>query len=109
MPLTLYQAGSRLTDVAVQPSGEITIGSGGTAGEHYLRIPPHARADLLCALADAAGQSVPPDMTDETSVELTMALFEAVFGRSDGDPWVDIKEFLQAKGVPFNSEYWPSR
>jgi hypothetical protein len=109
MSLTLYQAGAHLTDVALQHGGEIAIGSGGTGGEHYLRIPAGARADLLRALADAAGQGLPPDMTDEASAEFTMALFEAVFGRSDDDPWADIKEFLKAKGVPFTSEYWPSR
>jgi hypothetical protein len=106
---TLYKEGSHITDVSVQCGGEIAVASGGVGGEYYLRIPADARADLLAALAPAAGQSLPAELTDEHSAELSIELFEVLFSRSNEDPYVDIQQFLKTSGVPFKSEYWPSR
>ncbi len=107
--VTLFRAGTHITDVTFQHKGEIAVGSGGVGGEHYLRIPLEARPKLLRALAEAAGARVPEEIDDDRAKEFVMALFLALFTRSDADPYSEIAEFLRNNDIEFRSDYWPSR
>ena len=78
--VTLFKTGTHITDVTIQHKGEIAIGSGGTGGEYYIRIPPQERLKLLSALADASANSPPNEMSDELSDETILALLGELFG-----------------------------
>ncbi len=48
--VTLFKAGSHITDASIQYNGEIAIANGGSGGEYYLRVKPETKASLLEAL-----------------------------------------------------------
>ncbi len=103
--VTLFREGAHITDVGVRYNGEIAIGSGGAGGEFYTRIPAHERAKLFSALAEACGRS----LAEESSDEGMLTLFKELFGNMDADPYTKIREFLTAKKITFQGEYWPDR
>lgn len=107
--VTLFKAGVHITDVVIQSSGEVAIGSGGAGGEHYMRIPAAQRPNLLSALAGAAGRSLPREMSDAEANECILALLLALFGGRDQDPFVDIGKFLKTNNVTYKGDYWPDR
>jgi hypothetical protein len=103
---TLFKKGRHIADVGIQYNGEIAVGTGGDAGEYYLRIPEAQRPRLLSALAAAAGKNLSEKMKGEASDEALLFLFAQLFGNKTEDPYNDIKEFLSANNVHFKSDYW---
>ncbi len=104
--VTLFQAGSHITDVSIQYNGEIAIGSGGSGGEYYLRVKPEAKASLLGALIKE--MRVEPDKLTDTDTQILM-LLNMGFSDYKEDPYDEIKELLKKHDIQFKSEYWPSR
>jgi len=105
--VTLYKVGGHITDVSVQYTGEIAIASGGSGGEHYLRIQPDAKPSLLSALEKEIKIDA-KQLSSEADDKILM-LLNALFSIYEEDPYEKIRGFLNRYGVDFKSEYWPSR
>lgn len=106
---TLYQEGRHITDVGIQPNGDVAVSSGGVGGEFFFRIPAKDRSLLSAALAKICDRSLPDQSLGDLPDSALIELFEKSFKNTLSDPFDAIKKFLEANNVPFKESYWPTR
>ena len=111
--IVLYRVpGHWLTDASIGAESGLSICSGDSSAEWYVKVGRGDLSRLLAALKTrrdgqtaATGSGVkgtPPDLDE------IMALLLELFGKGDNSPFGDIKQFLADSGIPWKGDFWGS-
>lgn len=93
-----------ITDVTIQPNGEVVVNSGSNAGDDLLRIDPKNKA-LLCEKLGKDIKIDPMTLSKKLDNQIIM-LFNLKFSVYPEDPHSRIEAFLKEQSIPYQSQYW---
>jgi hypothetical protein len=109
--IVLYRVpGYWLTNASIGAKNGLSVCSGDSRAEWYVKVAPAELPRLLAALqARQQGQAAAPaggTYCAPPDLDAIMDLLLELFGNNDKNPFEAIKQFLAASGIPWKGDFW---